>query len=276
MFFTMQLHHEVLLDPEYFGQHLKPEIRRKLREEVEGTVTGKHGIVIAVMDTTDDQEMGRGIIEYETGKASFMVSFKAIVFRPFTHEVIDAVVTVVNEHGFFAQAGPPNFRAFVSRHHMQDDMHFEASADMWVSEDEEVEVKKGCIVRMRIMNLTINRGGIVRSSSFGDEKRPSSLMPLCRILSPRSPTATQESSKRPTTPDEPSQKLKTTAPLELVVLQVDSGLQLSDGTPDLVMDRWSTDLFGAPERLTDGRVAVARLKGMPSPCVLERASRLLT
>jgi len=168
MFFTMQLHHEVLLDPEYFGQHLKPEIRRKLREEVEGTVTGKHGIVIAVMDTTDDQEMGRGIIEYETGKASFMVSFKAIVFRPFTHEVIDAVVTVVNEHGFFAQAGPPNFRAFVSRHHMQDDMHFEASADMWVSEDEEVEVKKGCIVRMRIMNLTINRGGIDSVATIAD------------------------------------------------------------------------------------------------------------
>lgn len=160
MFFMKRLEHEVLLEPEFFGPHLTREIRRKLRDEVEGTVVEKDGIVIAVMETNDVNEIGKGLVEYETGMASFMVNYSAIVFRPFIHEVIDAHVSVVNEHGFFASAGPPNFRAFVSRHHMPDDMHYDAGVDTWMTDDEEVEIKKGCVVRMRIMNLTVNNHGI--------------------------------------------------------------------------------------------------------------------
>jgi len=38
-----------------------------------------------------------GVIEEGTGFVTFPVSFKAIVFRPFKGEVVDAVVTQVNK-----------------------------------------------------------------------------------------------------------------------------------------------------------------------------------
>ena len=37
---------------------------------------------------------------------TFPVRYKAVVFRPFKGEVLDAVVTTVNKMGFFAEVGP--------------------------------------------------------------------------------------------------------------------------------------------------------------------------
>ena len=49
--------------------------------------------------------------------------FNAIVFRPFKGEVFDAVVTIVNKLGFFAQVGP--LQVFVSKHLIPSDMKFD-------------------------------------------------------------------------------------------------------------------------------------------------------
>ena len=49
--------------------------------------------------------------------------YNAIVFRPFKGEVFDAVVTVVNKLGFFAQVGP--LQVFVSKHLIPEDMAFD-------------------------------------------------------------------------------------------------------------------------------------------------------
>lgn len=72
-------------------------VKQKLYTEVEGTCTGKYGFVIAV--TTIDQ-IGSGIIQPGQGFVVYPVKYKAIVFRPFKGEVLDAVVTQVNKVGF--------------------------------------------------------------------------------------------------------------------------------------------------------------------------------
>lgn len=69
-------------------------VKQKLYTEVEGTCTGKYGFVIAV--TTIDQ-IGSGIIQPGQGFVVYPVKYKAIVFRPFKGEVLDAVVTQVNK-----------------------------------------------------------------------------------------------------------------------------------------------------------------------------------
>lgn len=69
-------------------------VRQKLYTEVEGTCTGKYGFVIAV--TTIDN-IGSGIIQPGQGFVVYPVKYKAIVFRPFKGEVLDAVVTQVNK-----------------------------------------------------------------------------------------------------------------------------------------------------------------------------------
>ncbi|KFO72581.1 DNA-directed RNA polymerase II subunit RPB7, partial [Cuculus canorus] len=70
----ISLEHEILLHPRYFGPNLLTTVKQKLFTEVEGTCTGN----------------GRGFVLYP-------VKYKAIVFRPFKGEVVDAVVTQVNK-----------------------------------------------------------------------------------------------------------------------------------------------------------------------------------
>ena len=54
----------------------------------------RYGFVIAV--TTIDN-IGAGIIQPSRGFVVYPVKYKAIVFRPFKGEVLDAVVTQVNK-----------------------------------------------------------------------------------------------------------------------------------------------------------------------------------
>ena len=68
-------------------------IKQKLFAEVEGTCTGKYGFVIAV--TTIDN-IGAGLIQPGQGFVVYPVKYKAIVFRPFKGEILDAVVTQVS------------------------------------------------------------------------------------------------------------------------------------------------------------------------------------
>ena len=92
MFYHIPLEHEIMLHPRYFGPQLMDTVKQKLFSEVEGTCTGKYGFVIAV--TTIDT-IGSGLIQPGAGFVVYPVKYKAIVFRPFKGEVLDAVVTQV-------------------------------------------------------------------------------------------------------------------------------------------------------------------------------------
>lgn len=107
----ISLEHEILLHPRYFGPQLMDTVKQKLYSEVEGTCTGKYGFVIAV--TTIDH-IESGIIQPGQGFVVYPVKYKAIVFRPFKGEVLDAVVTQVNKVGMFAEIGP--LSCFISHH----------------------------------------------------------------------------------------------------------------------------------------------------------------
>ena len=75
MFYHIQLDHEVLLHPRYFGPQLMETVKQKLFAEVEGTCTGKYGFVIAV--TTIDNIMP-GIIQPGQGFVVYPVKYKAV------------------------------------------------------------------------------------------------------------------------------------------------------------------------------------------------------
>jgi DNA-directed RNA polymerase subunit E'/Rpb7 len=66
----------------------------KLHSEVEGTCSGRYGFIITVARV---DHIGMGKVQEGTGFVKFDVKFKAIVFKPFKGEVLDAVVTQVNK-----------------------------------------------------------------------------------------------------------------------------------------------------------------------------------
>lgn len=96
MFFLKDLTHTILLHPVYFGPQMETLLRQKLHKDVEGTCSGRFGYIIAVV-RIDDETMGRGKVLPNSGLAEFTVHYKAIVFKPFKGEVVDAIVASVNK-----------------------------------------------------------------------------------------------------------------------------------------------------------------------------------
>ncbi|CAN1167091.1 DNA-directed RNA polymerase II subunit RPB7, partial [Linum perenne] len=111
MFFHIVLERNMQLHPRYFGRNLRENLVSKLMKDVEGTCGGKHGFVVAI---TGIENVGKGLIRDGTGFVTFPVKYQCVVFRPFKGEILEAVVTMVNKMGFFAEAGP--VQIFVSNH----------------------------------------------------------------------------------------------------------------------------------------------------------------
>ncbi|RXG73223.1 DNA-directed RNA polymerase II subunit RPB7 [Armadillidium vulgare] len=99
-------------------------VKQMLFAEVEGTCTGKYGFVIAV--TTIDH-IGAGLIQPGRGFVLYPIKYKAIVFRPFKGEVLDAVVTQVNKIGLFCEIGP--MQCFISKHSIPPDLEFDPNSN---------------------------------------------------------------------------------------------------------------------------------------------------
>jgi len=144
------LNRNLQLHPRHFGANLRNTIIQKLHTEVEGTCSGRYGFIIMVLSSsplhhvnvcawlqeglaregliiafffycfyyflqvTSIATVGLGKINDGTGMVTFPVAYRAIVFRPFKGEVVDAVVTQVNKMGFMAEVGP--LQVFVSKH----------------------------------------------------------------------------------------------------------------------------------------------------------------
>ncbi|KAI8536145.1 hypothetical protein RHMOL_Rhmol10G0233600 [Rhododendron molle] len=111
MFFHIVLERNMQLHPRHFGRDLREKLVAKLMKDVEGTCSGRHGFVVAI---TGIESVGKGLIRDGTGFVTFPVKYQCVVFRPFKGEILEAVVTMVNKMGFFAEAGP--VQIFVSNH----------------------------------------------------------------------------------------------------------------------------------------------------------------
>uniref|UniRef100_F6RG40 DNA-directed RNA polymerase subunit n=8 Tax=Laurasiatheria TaxID=314145 RepID=F6RG40_HORSE len=149
MFYHISLEHEILLHPRYFGPNLLNTVKQKLFTEVEGTCTGKYGFVIAV--TTIDN-IGAGVIQPGRGFVLYPVKYKAIVFRPFKGEVVDAVVTQVNksipsEMEFDPNSNPPCYKTM----------------------DEDIVIQQDDEIRLKIVGTRVDKNDIFAIGSLMDD-----------------------------------------------------------------------------------------------------------
>ncbi|XP_053133917.1 DNA-directed RNA polymerase II subunit RPB7 isoform X2 [Hemicordylus capensis] len=149
MFYHISLEHEILLHPRYFGPNLLNTVKQKLFTEVEGTCTGKYGFVIAV--TTIDN-IGAGVIQPGRGFVLYPVKYKAIVFRPFKGEVVDAVVTQVNksipsEMEFDPNSNPPCYKTV----------------------DEDIVIQQDDEIRLKIVGTRVDKSDIFAIGSLMDD-----------------------------------------------------------------------------------------------------------
>ncbi|KAL3612288.1 hypothetical protein D5086_003308 [Populus alba] len=122
------------------------------------------------------ENIGKGLIRDGTGFVTFPVKYQCVVFRPFKGEILEAVVTMVNKMGFFAEAGP--VQIFVSNHLIPDDMEFQ-TGDMpnYTTSDGSVKIQKDSEVRLKIIGTRVDATEILAPvchspreySSFSDD-----------------------------------------------------------------------------------------------------------
>jgi len=162
----IHLDREIQLHPKHCGPHIINILKTQLHQEVEGTCSGRYGFIITV---TEVQDIGKGKVLEGSGFVVFPIQFSAIVFKPFKGEVLDAVVTQVNQMGFFASAGP--LQIFVSNHLIPNDLHFDAQSNpnAFVSDDESVRITKDDEVRLKIVGTRVDATEIFSIGSIKED-----------------------------------------------------------------------------------------------------------
>ncbi|KAI5466656.1 putative DNA-directed RNA polymerase II chain Rpb7 [Mariannaea sp. PMI_226] len=153
MFFLYNMERRVTLHPSYFGRNMHDLVTSKLLKDVEGTCAGSY-YIISIMDTFDISE---GRILPGNGLAEFTVGYRAVVWRPFKGETVDAVVYSINPQGFFAQAGP--LRLFVSAHLIPSDIKWDPNATPpQFTNNEDTVIEPGTHVRVKIIGTRTEVG----------------------------------------------------------------------------------------------------------------------
>eukprot|EP01006_Ploeotia_vitrea_P021920 TRINITY_DN54332_c0_g2_i1.p1 TRINITY_DN54332_c0_g2~~TRINITY_DN54332_c0_g2_i1.p1 ORF type:complete len:171 (-),score=25.48 TRINITY_DN54332_c0_g2_i1:505-1017(-) len=150
MFFHLTLERIIRVHPRDLDKNVRKHIIDRLNGAVEGTCSGTHGYIIAVTDVID---VGNGRVQ-DDGTTSYTIKFKAVVFKPFKDQVVDAVVTNLAKHGIFAEVGP--LQVFISQHNLPAELTFNDHSipKCWQAEDG-TSIKKDDDVRLKILGTQI-------------------------------------------------------------------------------------------------------------------------
>ncbi|KOS14608.1 rna polymerase ii subunit [Malassezia pachydermatis] len=140
MFFLKNLDHRTELHPSFFGPSMIEFLNRKLRDDVEGTCSGKYGYIIKVVSILD---VGQGKVLPGSGLAEFRSKYQAIVLKPM---------------GFFAEVGPLSI--FVSSHLLPIDYKFQPDANPPEFTSPTDNLVKGRRVRVRIVGTRVDANEI--------------------------------------------------------------------------------------------------------------------
>jgi len=117
---------------------------------------------------TSVEKIGLGKIQPGTGFVVFPVKYKAIVFKPFKEEIVDAVVSQVNKMGFFAEVGP--LQVFVSSHLIPPYLKFDPQSNppCFVSEEGD-KIEKDSEVRLKIVGTRVDANEIFSIGSIKED-----------------------------------------------------------------------------------------------------------
>lgn len=86
MFFLRHLEREITIHPSFFGRDMEERLRQRLFTDVEGTCNGEY-YIICVLDILS---VSPGKIKPGRGEAIYVISYRAILWKPFKGETVSA------------------------------------------------------------------------------------------------------------------------------------------------------------------------------------------
>lgn len=165
VFFQQQLQHTVVLHPEFLGPQVRDKIKEALLAQVEGMAVGDKGYLVSVL-SIDEGGLSKGLIEHLTGHVKYVVSYKALMFRPFKNEVMDVVVHSVTPIGLFGSAGPLD--ALISKVHIPPDLEFNAEDTSYTSIERGIKIRVGSAVRVKVIGASVLQSSMCAIGSINE------------------------------------------------------------------------------------------------------------
>jgi DNA-directed RNA polymerase II subunit RPB7 len=144
----MEFQQAIVMPPNSLNKNLKALLNAKLIEKVQGSVSEKYGYIILVISVG---EISNGKILNTSGDVLFMVSYTAIVMKPFVGEVVDGVIEKVEKYGIHVSVGP--MKVFISNAKFPQDFEYREDLNIYESKKANDKLKMDSEVRFRIMGV---------------------------------------------------------------------------------------------------------------------------
>jgi DNA-directed RNA polymerase subunit E' len=166
----MTLVDTVRIDPTLLGEDVMVNVKKALKNKLEGKVDKKIGCLVAVCGV---ENIGEGHILYGDGAVYYDVTFKAIMFMPENQEVIEGEVLETVGFGVFVGIGPMDGLLHVSQ--ITDEfMSYDSKNGRLISKTGKKALGEGDHVRARIVAVSINERD-PRESKIGMTMRQTAL-----------------------------------------------------------------------------------------------------
>jgi DNA-directed RNA polymerase subunit E' len=142
----------IRIPPHYLGQDLDLVSDYLTRRNFEGRMDNLNRLVI---EATDVGRIGEGRIVHGDGAIFQRVSFKALVFQPLLHEVVEGNIVEILKFGAFVRFGPLDGLVHISQV-MDDHIDVDLGNMRLVGKETKRDLKVGDRVRARIVSMSMN------------------------------------------------------------------------------------------------------------------------
>lgn len=150
MYKRLTIEDSVRVPPEHLGDNLEESVLNGLKQR-EGEINPEIGVMIAIEEV---EEIEGGSIEPEDAGVHYQARYKALVFEPEMHEVINGEVVDLTEFGAFIRIGPFDGLCHISQ--VTDDyMNLDEENSMLVSDEQEKSLGVNDFVTTRIIAVSL-------------------------------------------------------------------------------------------------------------------------
>lgn len=152
MYKMIQREDVIRIPPHYLGKDLEVVADYLTRRNFEGRMDNLNRLVI---NATDVSQVGEGRIVHGDGAIFQGVRFKALVFQPLLHEVVEGTVVEILKFGAFVRFGPLDGLVHISQV-MDDHIDVDLGNMRLIGKESKRDLKVGDRVRARIVSMSMN------------------------------------------------------------------------------------------------------------------------
>jgi len=151
MYKRLTIEDSVRVPPQHLGDNVEESVENGLKEEKEGVIHPEIGVIMAI-ESVEDIEGGD--IEPEDAGIHYSATYKALVFEPEMHEVLNGEVVDLTEFGAFVRIGPFDGLCHISQ--VTDDyMNLDEENMMLTSDEQEKSLGMNDTVTARIIAVSL-------------------------------------------------------------------------------------------------------------------------